>query len=53
MWFREATPVLEYCQRYTFVSQSVGLEIIVLVIRVSDKVKAAENYINNATFNYG
>ena len=53
MQFREATTILEYCQRYKFVSQSVGLEIIALVIRVNDKVKAAENYINNAAFNYG
>ena len=52
MQFREGTPVLAYCQHYTFVSQSVRLQIIVLVIHVSDKVKATQNYIKNATFNY-
>ena len=40
--FREATIVLEYCQHYTFVSQSVRLQITVLVICVSDKVNVAK-----------
>ena len=52
MQFREGTPVLTYCQHYIFVSQSIRLRIIELVIHISDKVKAAQNYIKNATFNY-